>query len=103
MVIDKLLHIWENFFMKLIGRKKLFAIYSGPNASMRVRQWVCAWFSEVQGANWKSPDDVKSHYPNVKYVNGVFVFHIKNSDIQIHLCINFFSGIAVITNVEEQL
>ena len=89
--------------MKLIGRNKLFEIYSENGADTTVQHWICSWVSEIQHANWKSLQEVKDYYPNSTYANGVFVFHINNSNKQIHLFINFLLNIAVITDIKEQL
>lgn len=45
-----------------------------------VRSQVQAWFSEVEEADWKKPQDIKSRYPNASLLTGNrVVFNLKGN------------------------
>jgi len=63
--------------LKVVGTK-LLTDFADRHAD--VRSQVQAWFSEVEEADWKKPQDIKSRYPNASLLTGNrVVFNLKGN------------------------
>lgn len=61
----------------MVGRKVL-TDFAGRHAD--VRSQIEAWFTEVEEANWKGPQDIKNRYPNASFLAGNrVVFNLKGN------------------------
>ena len=57
---------------------KILAEFADLHAD--VRSQIEAWFSEVEEANWKKPQDIRNRYPNASFLAGNrVVFNLKGN------------------------
>ncbi|WP_368047160.1 type II toxin-antitoxin system HigB family toxin [Pseudohongiella sp.] len=84
--------------MRLLGREKLQPHLRDDET---VRNWLCAWVSELCTANWRHPSDVSSQFPKVRQADsGQFVFPINDCGKKIYVQISFQQGVAIITGLQ---
>lgn len=63
--------------MKVVGTK---ALLDFADRHADVRSQIDAWFSEVEEANWKTPQDIKNRYPSASFLAGNrWVFNLKGN------------------------
>ena len=71
----------------MVGRK-LLVHFAGRHAD--VRSQIEAWFSEVEDADWKAPQDIKNRYPNASFLAGNrVVFNLKGNKYRLLVKIQF--------------
>lgn len=53
-----------------------------------------SWYHEAEHANWKSPNDIKKHYPSASIIaDNRVVFNIKGNNYRLIVKINYDYGI----------
>ncbi len=53
-----------------------------------------SWYHEAEHANWKSPNDIKKHYPEASIIsNNRVVFNIKGNNYRLIVQVNYNYGI----------
>lgn len=73
--------------MKVVGAKVL-TDFADRHAD--VRSQIKAWFSEVEDADWKNPQDIKNRYPNASLLPGNrVVFNLKGNKYRLLVRIQF--------------
>ena len=67
---------------------KILAEFADLHAD--VRSQIKAWFSEVEEANWKKPQDIRNRYPNASFLAGKrVVFNLKGNKYRLLVRIQF--------------
>jgi mRNA interferase HigB len=60
------------------------------DAHADARQPLFAWFAEVAGASWNSPDDIKTRFPSASFLAGNrVVFNIKGNKYRVIVAIKY--------------
>ena len=73
--------------MKVVGTK-ILTEFAERHAD--VRSQIEAWFSEVEEALWKRPQDIKNRYPNASFLAGNrVVFNLKGNKYRLLVRIQF--------------
>ena len=73
--------------MKVVGTK-LLTDFADRHAD--VRSQIKAWFSEVEDADWKNPQDIKNRYRNASFLAGNrVVFNLKGNKYRLLVRIQF--------------
>lgn len=73
--------------MRVIAKKILREFWEKHNDC---EQQLKAWFQEASKADWASPNEIKSEYPNASIVgNDRIVFNIKGNTYRLIVKINF--------------
>ncbi|MBQ0720649.1 MAG: type II toxin-antitoxin system HigB family toxin [Gammaproteobacteria bacterium] len=80
--------------MKVLGRNKL-SEFSQQHAS--AKKALDAWFSEVLGAGWKTPQDIKSRYRSADFLSkNRVIFNIKGNHYRLVVKVRYQNGIVVV-------
>ena len=54
------------------------------------REPLFAWFAEVEGASWSSPDDIRTRFPSASFLAGNrAVFNIKGNKYRVVVAIKY--------------
>ena len=63
--------------MRIIAKKHLIAYWTRHPET----EWALkTWFLDASRANWRTPQDIKNHYPSASFVgNNRVVFNIKGN------------------------
>jgi mRNA interferase HigB len=73
--------------VRVFNRSTLTAFADGHADA---RQAFFAWFADVQQANWRGPDDVKSVYPSASFLAGNrVVFNIKGNKYRLVVAVKY--------------
>jgi mRNA interferase HigB len=83
--------------MRVDGTKKLVDFWT---IHADARKKLEAWLSEVENAEWTSPQDIKSKFPSASFPRkgkNTIVFNIKSYRLQVK--IHFQLGIVVINRI----
>lgn len=76
--------------MHIITKKRLENFWI---AEPEVEQALKAWFKEAEHAHWKSPIDIKAHYPSADPIAGNrMVFNIKGNNYRLVVKIHYNIG-----------
>lgn len=71
----------------MVGRK-ILTDFADHHAD--VRSQIKAWFSEVEDADWKNPQDIKNRYRNASFLAGNrVVFNLKGNKYRLLVRIQF--------------
>jgi mRNA interferase HigB len=58
--------------MTLIG-KKILGVFINKHSG--AKSWFENWIADVEGSNWKVPQNIKNKYPNASFLaNNVVIF-----------------------------
>lgn len=86
--------------MRLLGRERLDRLRGEDE---QVEKWVRSWATEVLGAHWKQPSDVRDQFPSARHQGkGLFMFTVGNCNWVISLLISFPQGVALITDLKVE-
>lgn len=83
--------------MRIIKRKTLldFAVKHAP-----ARQPLLAWYAEVEKADWKKPNDIKTTFRTADIANNKrVVFNIKGNDYRLVTDVEYRIGLVFIVRV----
>ena len=73
--------------MRLVGRQKLQEF---QRRHADVCSWISAWVAEVEGAGWRSPQELKERYPSASIINDqVVVFNVKGNSYRLEVRISY--------------
>ncbi len=73
--------------MRLVGREKLQEF---QRRHADARSWISAWVAEVEGAGWRSPQELKERYPSASIINDqVVVFNVKGNSYRLEIRISY--------------
>ena len=80
--------------MKVFGRDKLIDFYQ---KHANVKKALDAWFNEAEGAEWKTPQDIKNRYRSADFLAGnKVIFNIKGNHYRLVVKVRYQNGIAVV-------
>ncbi len=77
--------------------ERYFAVRSGHRGIKVARSQYDAWKAIVQGAQWKTPQDVKKSHPKASILkSGRVVFNIKSNDYRLIVVVRYENGVVMI-------
>jgi mRNA interferase HigB len=80
--------------MKITGRGVL-AAFTPEHAD--ARRWIESWLAEVEGATWKTPQDIKDRYASASFLpGGRVIFNVKGNDYRLEVIVAFKTGVVVV-------
>ncbi|MEZ8294956.1 MULTISPECIES: type II toxin-antitoxin system HigB family toxin [Vibrio] len=80
--------------MKVLGRDKLTKFYKKHS---NVKSALESWFSEAEGATWKTPQDIKNRYGSADFLaDNRVIFNIKGNHYRLVVKVRYQNGIAVV-------
>jgi mRNA interferase HigB len=83
--------------VKVFGREVL---YDFIRRHADVRGQVVAWVADVEGAEWKTPQDVRARYPSVSFIGDRrAVFNLKGTQYRLDTSIAFNTGVVAINRM----
>lgn len=83
--------------MTLVGKKKLFE-FTRRHAS--ALQAIRAWVAEVEGSQWRTPQDVKNRYPSVSILpDNHFIFNIKGGQYRLEVQMAFNTEVVLVKRI----
>jgi len=81
--------------MKLLG-KELLTQFMEEHAN--AREWVENWISDVEGATWKTPQDIKDRYPPASFLkDNVVIFNVKGNKYRLEVKVAYNSVTVIAT------
>jgi mRNA interferase HigB len=73
--------------MRLSGRE-LLAEFLDKHAD--ARGWIAAWKSEVEGTEWRTPQDIKAKYSSASFLSGNrVIFNVKGGRYRLEVVIAY--------------
>ncbi len=83
--------------MTLLGKKKL-SEFARHHASAQPA--IRAWVAEVEGSQWRTPQDVKNRYPSVSILpDNYFIFNIKGGQYRLEVQMAFNTGVVLVKRI----
>lgn len=74
--------------MRVISRRALREYYEGPHPE--TKKALEAWYHEVRHAHWRSPADVRKHYPKAHIIGkNRVVFKIRGDEFRLVVGVNY--------------
>ena len=87
----------------MVSRVRVFGtevIYSFVRRHADARGPATAWLADVEDAEWKTPQDVRTRYPSVSFIGDRrAVFNIKGPNYRLDTSIAFNTGIVSINRM----
>lgn len=81
---------WERATIQDVRVFNRSTVRSFADAHANARQPIFAWFAEVEGASWSSPDDIKARHPSASFLPGNrVVFNIKGNKYRVVVAIKY--------------
>lgn len=76
--------------MTLLGRNKLDSFIRKHSDT---RRWIENWVSDVENAQWKTPQDIKKRYTTVSFLpNNIVIFNVKGNRYRLEVQAAFNTG-----------
>jgi mRNA interferase HigB len=76
--------------MRVVGERLLLECI-GKHAETKFQ--IQTWLSEVKGADWNTPQDIKSRYPAASFLrNRVVIFNMKGNKYRLETKVSFKNG-----------
>ena len=80
--------------MRLVGKDKLQEFMERHPAT---KSWVEAWTKEVEGAQWRRPQDVKDRYSSASIIdNTTVIFNVKGNAYRMEVRISYQTGVVMV-------
>ncbi len=84
--------------MRLIGKNKLVEF---GEVHADAKRALSALATELEGAEFRTPHDVKGRYPKSKIINGsTVVFRIRQNKYRVSVLVHYATGTMVVIAVE---
>jgi mRNA interferase HigB len=80
--------------VKIVGRSLLttFCRQHTDAAS-----WIERWVSEVEGATWATPQEIKYRYASASFLAGnVVIFNVKGNEYRLQVLVAYKTGVVVV-------
>lgn len=92
--INKALAGWQ---LKVVGLK---ALKEFADHHAEVRSQIEEWYWEVEEANWKGPQDIKSRYPSASFLPGnQVVFNLKGKKFRLLVKVGYAQQVAYVVKL----
>lgn len=76
--------------MTLLGRNKLDSFIRKHSDA---RRWIENWVSDIENAQWKTPQDIKKRYATVSFLpNNIVIFNVKGNRYRMEVQAAFNTG-----------
>ncbi|MCZ6635939.1 MAG: type II toxin-antitoxin system HigB family toxin [bacterium] len=83
--------------MKVVG---LPLLREFQNRHADVRSQINAWISEVEEAQWNSPQDIKARYSSASFLaNNQVVFNLKGNDYRLVVKVSYKAQLVLIKKI----
>jgi mRNA interferase HigB len=83
--------------MRVIGRQSLESFI---HRHVEVRSQIDAWLSEVEEAQWQSPEDIKARYSSASFPsNNHAIFNLNGSIYRLETKVSYANQIVLIIGV----
>lgn len=80
--------------MRVIAKKCLIRFWTKHRDS---EQSLKAWYDEVSGVMWQSPQDIKNQYRNASFVGkNRVIFNIKGNDYRLIIAVAYRFGVVYV-------
>jgi len=77
--------------MRLVGRE-LLDEFTRNHADARA--WIENWIADVEAAQWRTPQDIKSTYASASFLeNRIVIFNVKGNRYRLEVQVMFNTGI----------
>jgi mRNA interferase HigB len=77
----------------VVGKKRLldFAARHPP-----ARGAIAAWVGEAEGAEWRSPQDIKQRFATASFVGDSVVFNIRGNNFRLDVQVNYATQVMLV-------
>ncbi|WP_340621037.1 type II toxin-antitoxin system HigB family toxin [Xenorhabdus siamensis] len=83
--------------MKIMGKKEIVSFWKKHN---QAKGALNAWITEVESANWSSPQDIKNRFSTASFLpDNRVVFNIKGNDYRLAVQVRYINGIVKIEHI----
>jgi mRNA interferase HigB len=83
--------------MIVISLERLHSFINAHKRGADARGDLLSWYWLVKDTAWKTPHDVKTHYPKASILKGgVVIFNIRSNEFRLITRINYKVGIVVV-------
>ena len=80
--------------MKLLGRERL-AEFSNTHSD--ASNWIDRWVVEIENANWRTPNDVRSGFVSASFLrNNIVIFNVKGNTYRLVTTIAYATHIVIV-------
>jgi mRNA interferase HigB len=80
--------------MKILDRERLER-FCRKHAD--ARSWIESWLADVEGAEWKTPRDIRQRYSSVSFLpDGVVIFNVKGNAYRLEVSVAYRTGVVAI-------
>jgi mRNA interferase HigB len=61
------------------------------------REWIENWLADVEGAAWKTPQDIRGRYASASFLpGGVVIFNVKGNTYRLEVTVAYRTGVVLI-------
>ena len=80
--------------MRIVGRDKLDEFC---DAHADARPWISNWIADVEGRDWRTPQDIKNSYVTASFLSGnVIIFNVKGNHYRLEVRVGYNAGVVVV-------
>ena len=80
--------------MRLVGRDKL-SQFCATHADCR--KWVATWITDVEGARWHTPQDIKERYASASLLErNIVIFNVRGNEYRLVTVVAYQVGVVTV-------